>query len=188
MENTFSKDLISSELAGKNIEYKILKDAIDPAHPKADEVRYSDKYISRLNELYPVNEIFGEDIDAVARGNGVAQYMNNILIKNHHNIPAIHGKVLLEVILTISANAKQWQPYIFDISNSKNLGEITTAHHYLDKVEKIDSKYRINSEDGLLMCGLAVAKHNNLAIPTVYQNKIIVVPSQTFVEYIANHK
>ena len=61
------KEIIPIELVGRNASYTVLKDPVKPAYPKGYEMRYSDDYLSRLNETYPIDEILGEYIENMAQ-------------------------------------------------------------------------------------------------------------------------
>ena len=81
----------------------------------------------------------------------------------------------------------QGKPFVIDVPHLTDT-KIATAEGYLKSVEAISSRYNKGMIDGGILFGLAVAKRGGLALPIEHDNKVIVVPSQAFVEYVAQRK
>jgi len=175
------KEVIPAELVGQNVEYTVLKQPAKSAYPSGSELRYSDAYISRLNGTYSLNDILGQNAEKIAQRKGVEQFVMDSPLKNSE------GETVLGYMLIRSAQAGQWQPFVIDVPHLTDT-RIKTAEEYLDDVEKISPRYNIGKLDAGLLFGIAVAKRGGLALPIKHDNKVIVVPSQAFVEYIAQHK
>jgi hypothetical protein len=176
------KEIISMGMVGDNIKYEILKSPKKLAYPKGDEVRYSDDYIFKLNELYNMNDMLGNRIEKLAQGYGIEHFVMGSPLNNSE------GEDILGHILFNSAKAKQWQPFIIDVPFLKDAKDIPTAKEYLDRVQKISPNYNRGMIDGGLLFGLSVAKRGGFVLPFDYDNKVIIVPSQPLIEYFDRQK
>ncbi|MGV8086674.1 MAG: hypothetical protein ACP5N1_03515 [Candidatus Woesearchaeota archaeon] len=162
---TKQKDqFIPVDLVGKSSEYTILQSPKNKSHPNGNEVIYSDEYIKKLNEFYPIDKVLGRTIQDIAEGIGLDKLVMGSPLGNSE------GENILEYMLMQSAQAKQWQPFVIDVPELLET-YIETAGHYIDAIA-----------DGQTNTSLAV-KHR-FALPIAMDNKVMVVPSQEFVEYI----
>jgi len=179
LESTrMGKEIIPIELVGKNIDYRVLKTPKKLAYPKGDEVRYSDDYLTRLNNTYSLNDVLGKRTEAIAKRSfdELAHFVMGSPLNN------AEGEDILTYMLINSALAGLWQPYIIDVPRLTDT-RIQTAREYLESVEKISPKYNQGMIEGGVIFGLSVAKRGRFALPTEYENNVIVIPSQEFVEY-----
>ncbi len=176
------KEIIPVELVGKNADYEVLtQHPINPDYPQGKEVRYSDDYLVRLNQTYSLNEVLGNYAKNIAQRKGLERFVMGSPLKNSE------GERILAYILINSAQAESWQPFIIDVPRLTDT-PIQTAKKYLEDVERISPDYNKRMNEGGILFGLAVAKRGGLALPTEHDNKVVVVPSQTFLEYAAQQK
>lgn len=177
------KEIIPIELIGQNIRYRVLKNPIKPAYPRGDEIKYFDNYVLGLNDVYSLNDILGERTQEIAKGtrNSIASIVMGSPLNN------TEGENTLAYMLMSSAQAGEWQPFVIDVPYLTDTS-IATAKEYLGRVESISSSYNKGMICGGILFGLAVAKRGGLTLPLEYDNKVIVIPSQTFIEYIAQQK
>ncbi len=177
------KEIIPIELVGQNVDYRVLKDPQTPSYPPGDEVRYSDDYLARLIENYPLKDVLGERIVAIAKRSfdGLAHFVMGSPLNNSE------GEDILAFMLINSALAGLWQPYVMDVPKLTDT-QIQTARGYLESVEKISPDYNRGMIQGGVLFGLSVAKRSGFALPTEFENKVIVVPSQEFVRYCESIK
>lgn len=178
---TLRKQIIPAELVGQNSGYELLKQPSEPTYPQGDEVRYSDDYITRLNDTYSLNDVLGEKAEELAQRKGLAQFVLGSPLKNSE------GESILAYMLINSAQAGEWQPMVIDVPQLTDT-QIATAKEYLERVEVISPRYNKGMIEGGILFGMSVAKRGGLALPVEHDNKVIVVPSQSFVEYIAQQK
>ena len=94
---------------------------------------------------------------------------------------------ILAYMLINSARAGEWQPFIIDVPHLTDT-PIKTAREYLERVESISPQCNKGMMDGGILFGMAVAKRGGLALPIERDNKVVVVPSQAFAEYVAQKK
>lgn len=154
------KWIIPVELLGRNIVYTVLKNPIDPAYPQGDEIRYLDYYVSKLNELYSLSDILGEKRQEIAKGNWdeIKSIVANSPLQNYE------GERTLGHMLISSAKAGELQPFVIDVLHLTGK-KIEMAKDHLD--------------------GLGIAQLYGFALRVGDSNKLIVVPSQSFIEYVA---
>ena len=81
-----------------------------------------------------------------------------------------------------SANAKLWQPKIINVGALTDI-QIKTAEVYLESVRKTSPTDNKGKIDAGTIFGIAVAQRGGFALPTKYENNVIVLPSQRFIEY-----
>jgi len=175
------KDVIPLELVGTNAEYRTLRVPYTPAYPDGTEGIFSDAYLARLNDVYPFAEILGDSESGLAKRKGVERFVFGSPLKN------IEGEKILAYMLINSAQAGIWQPMVIDVPKLTDT-QITSAARYLELVNQISPSYNKGMIDGGILFGLAVAQRGELALPIAFDNKVIAVPSQSFVEYIAQQK
>lgn len=173
--------IIPVQLVGQNPSYQVLREPNKPAYPNGNEVKYSDDFLARLNEQYSIKEILGKKIETLAQRKGLEHFVMDSPLQN------TEGEDVLAYILINSAQAKEWQPFIVYPPMLTD-ARIDTARDYLEKVAKKGPKDNDGMINGGLLFGLAIAIRGQFAIPTEYDNKVIVIPSQTFVEYISKQK
>ncbi len=170
------KEIIPIELVGQNADYRVLTQPAKPAYPKGNEVKYSDDYVSKLDETYSLNEVLGEHAKNIAQRRGLERFVMGSPLKNSE------GEDILEYMLINSAQADSWQPFVVDVTHLTDTS-IQTAKEYLQSIEGASDFGKVHA--GILF-GLKVAKYGGLALPTEFENKVIVVPSQRFLEYAAD--
>jgi hypothetical protein len=175
------KTIIPVELVGRNANYRVLTQPAKMAYPKGNEVRYSDDYIYRLNDTYSLNEVLGKHVKNIAQRRGLERFVMGSPLNNSE------GEDILAYILINSAQANSWQPFIIDVPQLTDTS-IQTAREYLERVENISPTYNRGMIEGGILFGLSVAKGGGLALPIEHDNKVIVVPSQRFLEYAAQQK
>lgn len=175
------KEIIPVKLVGQNAGYQVLKEPARPAYPRGDEVRYSDDYLSRLNATYSLGEVLGEHIETIAQRKGLETFVMGSPLRNSE------GEYILGHMLISSAQAGLWQPFVIDVPRLTDTS-ISTARDYLEDVEKISPDYNVVKLEGGVLFGLSVAKRGGLALPIEHENKVIVVPSQEFLEYAAKQR
>jgi hypothetical protein len=178
------KEIIPIELVGKNINYKFLKDSQKSAYPKGDEFRYSDDYLARLNNTYFLKDVLSKRIKSIANRerDGLASFVMGSPLNNSE------GEDILAYVLINSAQAELWQPFIIDVPKLTDVPQIKTAREYLERVESISPNYNKGMIHGGILFGLSVAKRGGFVLPTEYENKVIVIPSQEFVKYCKAEK
>lgn len=172
------KEIIPVELVGQNANYNVLTQPVNPAYPKENEARYSDDYVSRLNETYSIDEVLGEYVKKIAQRKELDRFLMGSPLNN------IEGERTLAHILINSAQANSWQPFIIDVPHLIDVS-IQTGKEYLQRIDGVSNFGKVQA--GILF-GLKVAKNGGFALPTEYENKVIVVPSQRFIEYVAQQK
>lgn len=175
------KDIIPAELVGQNIDYRILGKIAKPAYPNGEEVRYSDDYVCSLNRIYSLDEVLGVHVENIAQRRGLERFVMDSPLQNNE------GEYILARMLISSAQAGQWQPFIIDVPCLTDTS-IATAEDYLKKIESISPDYHRGMADGGVLCGIAIAKRGGLVLPIEYDNKVVVVPTQAFLEYTAKKK
>ncbi|MFC1732294.1 hypothetical protein ACFL6I_18475 [candidate division KSB1 bacterium] len=175
-------EVIPVELVGQNIAYEVLKESKSP-YPKGNEVRYSDGYLEKINEIYSLTDILGERMQGIKerKSNAIASIVMGSPLRN------AEGEDVLAYMLINSAEAGLWQPSIIDVPKLTDT-QISTAREYLERVESISPTYNKGMIEGGFLFGLSVAKRGNFALPIEHDNKVIIVPSQDFVEYCAMQK
>lgn len=175
---TQEQPIIPLELVGRNLTYHHLRSPAKPAYPRGDEVKYTDDFLLRLNEQYPIKDILGKQIETLAQRKGLEHFVMDSPLQN------TEGEDVLAYMLINSAQAQRWQPFIIDVPNLTNTS-IQTANEYLQEIAKKTPESNRGMVEGGLLFGLAMAKRDQLALPIEYDNKVIVLPSQEFVRYIA---
>jgi len=171
------KKIINRDFAGKNIEYRVLKEP-KSAYPKGDEARYSDDYLTRLNESYPLDLIVGKHKKGIK--NRKANDINAFIMGSP--LESSEAEDILGYALVNSAQADSWQPMIIDVSRLKDT-DIRTAAEYIEEIGNIDESHGQYMMDKGILWGIAHASRGKFAIPIQYENKVIVIPSQEFVEF-----
>jgi hypothetical protein len=182
LKTSLGREIINPGLVGENIVYRILKTPVKPAYPNGTEICYSDDYISKLNRMYSLNDMLGKNIEELFEGFKIYNYIMDSPLNN------TEGEEILGRILYNSAQAKQWQPFIIDVSNLTDARDIPTAKEYLERVENISPTFNEGRVHAGVLFGLAVAKRGNFVLPFDYDNKVIAVPSQTLIEYFSKQK
>jgi hypothetical protein len=142
LKTALGKEIIHLGLIGENIDYKVLKIPKNLAYPRGDEIRYSDDYISKLNQMYSLNDMFGEHVEKLAQGRNIEHYIMGSPLNNSE------GEDILGYILMNSTKAKQWQPFIIDVPNLTDARDFPTAKEYLERVKNISSTYNEGKIDG----------------------------------------
>lgn len=177
---TSGRALIPVQLAGRNASYLALRSPTDPAYPRGDEARYSDDYLLRLNREYPLNDLLGERLRRDIRmkdTSTLTRLVMDSLLQNSE------GEWTLGRMLISSAEAGVWHPQIIDVPRLTDT-QIKTASEYLKAVESISPTYGQGMIDGGTLFGISVAKRGGLALPVEYDSKVMVIPSQKFIEYL----
>jgi len=150
------KKIISEELIGRNKEYEVLNKRRRLC-PMGNEFRYSDDYLEKLNELYPFKFIFGPKIKALKCGS------SDVLspIVNNSDIKDFEGEKVLEYMLTRSAQAELWQPWVINHVDF-NEDKMLVIESYLESFKQITPEFGFRR---------------------YYENKTLISPSQKFVEH-----
>ncbi len=168
-------------MVGQNTDYIVLKEPANPAYPRGTEVRYSDNYVSRLNRTYSLSAVLGAHVNRIAHRKGLERIVIGSPLNNSE------GENILAYMLINSAQAGEWQPFVIDVPYLADT-QIATAKEYLDRIESINLRYNEGKIDGGILFGVAIAKRGGLALPIEHGNKVVVVPSQSFIEYVAQQK
>jgi hypothetical protein len=173
-----NKEIISPGFAGYNGLYEKLKESKN-AYPQANEFRYPDAYVNILNALYSLDDILGKRKEFIKR--------QSFELTMGSPLRSSEGETLLNYILFNSVNAGLWQPMVIDVPKLTDT-LIKTAKEYLERVSSIGSNYNANHMDKGVLFGIARAKQHDFVLPVEVDNKLIIIPSQTFVEYCAERK
>ncbi|MBI4176053.1 MAG: hypothetical protein HY518_02535 [Candidatus Aenigmarchaeota archaeon] len=143
------------------------------------EGTYSDAYLARINAQYPLGEILGERKAGIA--NGSLTDLFHFTMGSPLNVTEAENT--LSAILYSSANKDLWQPWI--INGSKlDAPHISNAAQFLEAVEKRGT-YRTGMVDEGPVFGTSLAKIGGFVYPTLFENNVIIMPSQKFVDYCA---
>lgn len=171
-----TKEVIPEGLVGRNMTYQFLREAVDRNHPTASEERYSDDYLKRLNEAHPFADIFrGRERQTGDEPKELRQFVAN-------RLGSFDGESVLESVLMRSFEVTSWQPYIFGLPDK--IGEIQAK-----LINPSGPDYFINTpmfKHGDLF-GIALAKKYKFVFVSAYKDKIIVIPSQMFVECLSDY-
>ncbi|MCK4729834.1 MAG: hypothetical protein KAT28_00800 [Candidatus Aenigmarchaeota archaeon] len=156
--------VISEELMGKN-------DIIE-------NDRYTDAYLEQINELYHLDNILGSRKSGIANGEwaDLDYFTRSSPLRNSE------GEDILNAILYHSANAGLWQPKIIDVDKLTD-PRIKTAEEYLEQVKTISPDYGRGMISKGNIYGISVAKKGGFVELNSLDNKVIVLPTQSFVEY-----
>lgn len=178
------KEVIPVEFAGQNSSYQPLRQPQKPAYPRGDEVRYSDDYIAMINDLYNLEELLGSRKKGIA--NGMWSDLDHFTMGSP--LGCSEGEQVLNGILYNSAHAGLWQPKIIDVPALTDTS-IKSAEEYLQAIAEVDlnNKYNFKLDKGLLY-GICVAQEGRFVLPTALENKVLVLPAQAFVEYVAQQQ
>ncbi|MBP7708280.1 hypothetical protein KA107_01230 [Candidatus Pacearchaeota archaeon] len=175
------KEIIPVSLIGQNAAYRVLKTPAKPAYPKGNEIRYSDDYLSQLNSVYTLNDILGEHVQAIAEGRNIERFIMGSPLRN------TEGEDVLAHMLLRSVRAGEWQPFVIDVPYLTDTS-IDTAKEYLKRVESISPSYNVGKIEGGILFGISVAKRGGFALPVEHDNKVVIIPSQAYLEYAAQQK
>ena len=172
---------IPKNLIGRNIVYEILRKPfkkLDKIYPSGAQVKYSDDYLNRLNELYNLGDVLGEKTGIIAKGN----FSGSLLYKKN-----IQGAEALWHILMRSIQSGGWQPSIIDFNfyHSK-VGR--TARVELERIKKDVLDHHTIGVYNYRLFGLEKVRREGLVAHIEYDNKVISVPTQSFIEKIAREK
>jgi len=144
---------------------------------------YGDGYIARLNQIpaYSLVEILGTRLAGISKGH--APFLG--YLTSDSPLQCTEAEQVLDSILYRSAGAKLWQPKIIDVPALVDT-QIKTAEEYLKEVEaRAENDYSRGRMDGGLVFGIGIAKKGGFVKTTRLDEKVIVIPSQSFVEYCA---
>ena len=118
---------------------------------------------------------------SVGNWNALFHFTMDTLLQN------TEGENILRGILYVSSHADKWQPKIINVSALSDT-RIDTVEEYLKAFKNISPTYNKGMMDGGTIFGISVANRGGFVHPITYQNKVIVLPSQEFVEYCALRK
>ena len=176
-------EIMPVELLGKNPSYRKLAEPKNQAYPNGFESSYSDDYLLRLNQVYSLTAILGEKLESTKKGERLEFLVMDSPLQN------TEAEGILARILVNSAQAEEWQPAIIDVSKLTDTS-IKTAEEYLAFI--LAMNLRRHDSYGMMdkgvIYGIAKAKNGGFVLPTQIENKVIIVPSQEFVEYFATKK
>ena len=177
------KEIIPAELVGQKASYQVLQQPKKPAYPRGDEARYSDDFLERINGLYSLDELLGSRREGISAGNwnDLNYFTMGSPLEN------TEGEQILNDILYNSSHAGSWQPKVIDVSALTDT-QIKSAEEYLEAVAKISPRYNKGMIDGGALFGISNAQRGGFVLPTKLENKVIVLPSQAFIEYIAQQR
>jgi len=172
------KEVIPVKLAGQNASYQVLQQSKKPAYPRGDETRYSDDYLAKINCTYSLDNILGQHKDGIKTGkwNDLDDFTMGSPLENSEAEEILNG------ILYNSAHAGLWQPMIINVSSLTDT-QIKSAEEYLKTIAETRRTYNKGMIDGGVIFGINVAQRGKFVLPTKLENKVIVLPSQEFVEY-----
>ncbi len=177
------REVIDTNLVGKGIEYRVLKEPKELAYPNGDEVRYHDLYLTRLNQLFSIDDVLGSKKDDIKK----RKFDSAMGILVNSPLQNMEGEGVLARILINSSMADLWQPFTINVPRLTDTST-STAKEYLERVDQMDSSYNIGKINAGILFGLYMAKKGGFVLPIGYDNKVIVVPTQKFVEYCAKKK
>jgi len=158
------KDIIPEELIGRDASLR--------------EGKYNDDYLSMISQIYPLNDVLGSRIEGLAARNQNDLYH----FTRESPLGNLEGENILEGILYTTANTRAWQPKIIDVGSLTDI-RIETAEEYLEAVESINPTHNKRMADRGVMFGIAVAQRGKFVLPTKYENNVVILPSQRFIEY-----
>jgi len=156
----------------------IIPDELVSRSASLREGKYSDDYLSKISQIYSLNDVLGSRIEGLAAGNW--NDLHHFTMKSP--LRNSEGENILNGILYTTANTKAWQPKIIDVGSLTDT-RIETAEEYLEAVENISPTHNKGMMDGGAIFGIAVAQRRGFAIPTKYENNVVILPSQKFIEY-----
>ncbi|MBI4452232.1 hypothetical protein HY637_02285 [Candidatus Woesearchaeota archaeon] len=130
-----------------------------------------------------MDELLGSHIEGIKAGNwtDLNQFTTDSPLGNSE------GELILTGILYNSAHAGLWQPKIIDVSALTDT-QIKSAEEYLEDVARISPRYNKGMIDGGTLFGISNAQRGGFVLPTKLENKVIVLPSQAFIEYVAQQR
>lgn len=163
-------EIISLGMIGNHKKYEVLNTPKNPAYPLGDEFLYSDDFLNVINRVYSLKEILGDKRNEIASNDRISEIVMS-------SGTSCEGEGVLTNMLRNSALSGIWQPFIIDVPELKN-AKMKTADEYLKRVDEIRSTHRGGGTP------LGIVKTSNFALPVKYEQKVIVVPSQEFVEFI----
>ena len=178
-----SKEIVPVEFVGQNASYQLLQQPKKPAYPRGDEARYSDDFLARINGLYSLDELLGTHKEGIKVGNWTD--LNHFTMGS--SLENSEGEDILNAILYNSAHAGLWQPRIIDVSTLTDT-HIKSAEEYLGAVKRISPTYHKGMIDGGVISGISNAQRGGFVHLTKLENRVIVLPSQAFIEYVAQQR
>lgn len=171
------RESVPSELIGKNIEYRILAEISNPKYPRAGEVKYSDDYLDFLNEQYPIDFVLGDKIEQI-KNKKVP--LGRVYQKN------MDGAQVLLSIMEQSIQSEGWHPVIIDYDFYEGFGNAENQLRFAMEKELSQRTFWWN---GPLLFGIeTLRRYQGFVQPTIYENKIIAIPTQRVIEYISQQK
>ena len=138
---------------------------------------YSDAYLNRLNELYPLLEIIGKRRQGIIDSDwsSIAHFVMGTPLQN------TEAEGTLVQILFASAKPGIWQPWTIRKHRNKLIGNID---EYIDSIRNT-SKVPGYVDQGDLY-GITRAEKGGFVRLTKFEKSAIVLPTQDFVEYCAS--
>jgi len=133
---------------------------------------YTDSYLKKLTNQYPVAEILGDKLKEIKQGKG----LDSITIGSPaQNSEAEH---ILNEILFLSANNGNWVGRFYDVTNAKQ---------YLDLLKTNPEARGFFQHDSELdrKVGLYKARESGLVLLAAEHKFLIAAPTQKFIEYCA---
>jgi len=145
------------------------------------EKRYSDAYLDRINQTYPLDEVLGDYKARIAGDSGTVLHfltMGSPLRKKE-------GERVLRFILKASARAGLWQP---DITDTTGLSELHYAAIDQCLADIGKDPVKTHALDEGFLYGVQVARKGGFVLPTSHLDQLVLLPSQAMVEYFAGKK
>ena len=156
---------------------------------KLEVATYVDDYLRRLNRLYPVGETLGEHQEGVARGNPEAlTRFTRGAIPVEYTYP--EGERILSSILVRSAHAEKWQPDITDVllvERVRGLAAGTPREYHRAAANGRYEKVGLFDKESLLGTK-GLVDNGVVKMAKSLDQKVIIIPTQAFVEYCASRR
>ncbi len=146
------------------------------------KIKYSDDYLNKLNEKYSLKRLLGKIIDEVTLEN--ARYLGYFTKKALNNSDA---EDILKGILIQSAKIRIWNSKIMNFSKLA-FSRIRSADEYLDAIVNNISIYEFGKSRSSTVSGISIAHKEGFVLLSKYENSVIIIPSQKFVEYCFEKK
>ncbi len=169
-----TRTVIPNNLVGTNRRVITLREAVSQNYSADSEIEYSDGYLKELNAMYPFASIF--QTEDSGRGNDSRELRHFVA----NMLGSFTGKSILESVLRRSFEVKRWHPYILGLSNMEYLERVKILTKFLSPGSFDYFTGPSNKQRDL--SGVALAKKNGLVFVSAYSAKMIVIPSQNFIE------
>lgn len=140
---------------------------------------YRDGYMARLNEAYPISQVFSEKTLQLisSRSVPITSYFSTIT-------GSLNEYGILSTILQLSASKKLWVPNVVDIERVEYDHEIKTPVQFQEAVNAEKLAYREGNMYDLLLA-TREALRNGFVKVSGLDTRVFLLPGQKFVEHCA---